>query len=345
MKTVRRSLALLLGLLLILCCAACGAQEPPAATETPAATEPPAATETPEPLPALSYPLEENTGSDAASYPYIVRTANAIWYLSAADMEAVGRDAYFEWLELVLKDQEADFDDARAVLAPWLLEEIPPVAIVTDFCSHAGEDTPFCDSAQYSKAQREIRVYHGTGRALLYEYVRYLTFSCAKREISPGFYSEGVSEYVSHFACENRMLRTSSREFWREDVKKLYREIGVWDEESDSIDPARNDLYGAEMIRLPFSDTGTLYRSVSNGMLHRTEEINQHPNADNISNEELGSLFAYLVETYGREPVFDHWDGDVAELKEVLGKDFTELYWDWAAWNTEQCEALGIVLE
>jgi hypothetical protein len=188
-------------------------------------------------------------------------------------------------------------------------------------------------------------VYHGTGRALLYEYVRYLTFSCAKREISPGFYSEGVSEYVSHFACENRMLRTSSREFWREDVKKLYREIGVWDEESDSIDPARNDLYGAEMIRLPFSDTGTLYRSVSNGMLHRTEEINQHPNADNISNEELGSLFAYLVETYGREPVFDHWDGDVAELKEVLGKDFTELYWDWAAWNTEQCEALGIVLE
>ena len=204
MKTVRRSLALLLGLLLILCCAACGAQEPPAATETP------------EPLPALSYPLEENTGSDAASYPYIVRTANAIWYLSAADMERVGRDAYFEWLDLVLKDQEADFDDARAVLAPWLMEEIPPVAIVTDFCAHAGEDTPFCDSAQYSKAQREIRLYHGTGRALLYEYVRYLTFSCAKREISPGFYSEGVSEYVSHFACENRMLRMPSREFWRE---------------------------------------------------------------------------------------------------------------------------------
>lgn len=340
MKIGKRLLCAVLALMLLLSFGACGN------AGTPAATSAPEPTPTPEPLPALSYLVEENTGSDAAAYPYLVRTSNAVWYLSAADMEAVGRDAYFEWLELVLKDQEADFDDARAVLAPWLLEEIPPVAIVTDFCSHAGEDTLFCDTAQYSKAQREIRVYHETGRALLYEYVRYLTFSCAKREISPGLYSEGVASYVSKFACENRMLRTPSREFWREDVKKLYREVGVWDEESDSMDPARYCIWGAEMIRLPFSaNAGTLYRSVSNGVLARTEETNQHPNADNISCEELGSLFAYLVETYGRETVFDHWDGDVADLKEVLGKDFTELYWDWAAWNTEQCEALGIVFE
>ena len=137
-----------------------------------------------------------------------------------------------------------------------------------------------------------------------------------------------------------------SREFWREDLKKLYREIGVWDEESDSMDPALDCLYEAEIVRAQTAaNIGVLYRSVSNGVLTRTEEINQHPSVDNISLEELGSLFAYLVETYGRETLFDHWDGDTADLKEVLGKDFTELYWDWAAWNTEQCEALGVVFE
>ena len=51
---------------------------------------------------------------------------------------------------------------------------------------------------------------------------------------------------------------------------------------------------------------------------------------------------AYLVETYGEEYVFSHWNIDLEHNEGIFGKSFPELYQSWAAWNTQQCNQLGL---
>ena len=64
-----------------------------------------------------AYPKEENTGWNKDSYPWIIRTPYAAWYVSKADIELLGEEAYYEGLYATLDDAEADFADARAALA------------------------------------------------------------------------------------------------------------------------------------------------------------------------------------------------------------------------------------
>ncbi len=120
--------------------------------------------------PTLPYLLENNEGNNASSYPYVIHTPSATWYLSAEDMAAQGEDAFFSGLEQLLQNQETDFAEARAVLAPYLQEEIPPIDIYTDFCGHAEESATF--GAYYNANRREIRVFQNgytAAYALLHE--------------------------------------------------------------------------------------------------------------------------------------------------------------------------------
>ena len=50
------------------------------------------------------YQAEENTGRDKDSYPYVIRTPYAVWYLSKADIALLGEDAYYEGLYAILDD-------------------------------------------------------------------------------------------------------------------------------------------------------------------------------------------------------------------------------------------------
>ena len=56
-------------------------------------------------------------------------------------------------------------------------------------------------------------------------------------------------------------------------------------------------------------------------------------------------ILAYLVETYGGELVFGHWDMEPRDMEEVYGKGFEELYRDWEVWNRAKCDELGIRLD
>lgn len=347
MKNTARFLVLLLALVLCLGCAACGAPAPavtdpplPAPTEVPEAQEP---AEEPVSLPGLSWPVERAEGPTSVSYPYIVRTENAVWHLSADDMELLGQEAYCEGLERILQDQEADFAEARALLAPWLWEEIPPIDIYTDFCGHAEGDEIY--GAYYRGRYRDIRLYHDwemAGRSLLHEYVHYLTFTCTDRPVSEGFFCEGVADYVSNFACRNRMIRTAALNSQSEAVAQM-GQYNLLDEDG-AVDPARLYLFNAEFIR---SDAalGSVYNNLTGSVMTREERINQNPSPTTISYYEAGSMIAYLVENYGEELVFGHWDADPFDLAAVFGKDFSELYWDWTAWNLAKCEELGIILD
>lgn len=294
--------------------------------------------------PTLPYLLENNEGNNASSYPYVIHTPSATWYLSAEDMAAQGEDAFFSGLEQLLQNQETDFAEARAVLAPYLQEEIPPIDIYTDFCGHAEESAIF--GAYYNANRREIRVFQNwdtAAYALLHEYVHYLSFSCTEHPITEGFFAEGVAEYVSCFACENRMKRAAFSSVSAEELD-FARRMGIWDGETDSVDLARWYLYMAEKSRDP-SILGVKYTAVSGALITRTEMINENPSFGNISYYELGGMFAYMVDTYGADAVFGNWDKELTDLPELFGNDFTGLYWDWLDWNRAQRESLGIAMD
>ena len=78
------------------------------------------------------YKKTENTDELADTYPYLVKTESATWYLAKVDIELVGEDVFYEELFALLDDAEADFADARDALKGYVFEEIPPVEIYTD---------------------------------------------------------------------------------------------------------------------------------------------------------------------------------------------------------------------
>lgn len=365
MKKTFRIAAALLAVILCLSCAACGeTAETPAEAPAQAPAEAPAQApaeesaeapapqqteETPAPqqteeipeFPGLTWPVEAAEGPSAVSYPYLVRTENAVWHLSADDMELMGQEAYCAGLEHMLQGQEADFAEARTALAPWIREEIPPIDIYTDFCGHAEEDEIF--GAFYYGSRREIRLFHDwdfAARSLLHEYVHYLTITCTDRQISEGLFAEGVAEYGSHFACRNRMDREASKRALSPEELQMAEECGLLDEDG-CMDPRRTYLYNAEIIRSPVA-LGAKYGTITNAVMTRDERLNENPSYTTISYFEAGSFLAFLVESYGEEQVFSHWDMDPYDLKEVFGKDFGELYGEWAVWNRTQCDELGI---
>lgn len=331
-----RILALLLALMMSLSCAA-GASL--AASPSNTAAELPSNTTIE--LSGLSWPVEESEGPTSVSYPYIVRTQYAVWHLSKDDMELLGEEAYCAGLERILQDQDADFAEAQALLSPWLQEEIPPIDIFTDFCGHAEGDEIY--GAFYRGTNRDIRLFHNwdmTAMSLLHEYVHYLTLSCTDNPVSLGLFAEGIAEYVSHFACRNRMFRTASFYGMSEDDKRLAGEWNLLDEDG-CLDPARQYFYLAEEIKSP-AGYGMKYNTITNAVMTRDERISQNPTPTTISYYEAGSFLAYLVDRFGQELVFDRWNTDPANLEEVFGEDFSTLYRDWDNWNRTMCGQLMI---
>lgn len=359
MKTKFRILAALLALSLCLGLAACGGETPagtapseaeatPAETaadtapaEAPAEPEP---TESPVSLPGLSWPVEEAEGPTAVSYPYIVRTETAVWHLSKDDMELLGDEAYCAGLEQMLQNANADFVEAQALLAPWLWEEIPPVDIYTDFSGHMEESRTF--GAYYRGQAKDIRLFHNwnaAGQSLLHEYVHYLSFSCTDKPIIMNLWADALAEYVSCYACRNRMARTAYLAMMDPETVEEGRKYGLLDEDG-CLDPARMLLFQAERIKAP-ENVGQKYGSISQAFIIRTERMNEHPSYTTISYPEAGAILAYLVETYGEDLVFGHWDTEPSDMEEVYGKGFEELYRDWEVWNLAKCGELGIRLD
>ena len=286
---------------------------------------------------------EENTGRDAVSYPYLVRTPSAVWHISKADIELLGEDAYYEGLYAVMDLAEADFADARAALEGYIFDEIPPIDIYTDFCNKG--ELSFIAWAYYDDTRNEIRLFDGWIKAcyaLQHEYVHYLTFHCADPATPPYYWAESIADYITHYACKNRLARSVNM---GRDVSRYLPEMreAIWDEEENCVDPRL--LY---MVNGIFCTRGYIigekYFDVRNQWMTRTEDLQGRLTPDMISFEEAAGIMAYLVDTYGKETVFGNWTADPKHLETVFGKTFKELYSEWAAWNEEQCLQAGIVI-
>ena len=274
------------------------------------------------------YVKEENTARDAVSYPYLIRTPSAVWHISKADIELLGEDAYYEGLYAVMDLAEADFADARAALEGYIFDEIPPIDIYTDFCNKG--ELSFIAWAYYDSNRNEIRLFNGWEKActaLQHEYVHYLTMHCADPATPPYYWAESVADYITHYACKNRLARSVNmgRDFTLDlDPRRAYMVWGIFYTRGYVI--------------------GERYFDVRNQWMTRTEDLQGRLTQDMISYYEAAGIMAYLVDTYGRETVFGSWTADPKHLETVFGKTFRELYADWAAWNEEQCIQEGIIV-
>ena len=286
---------------------------------------------------------EENTGRDAVSYPYLIRTPSAVWHISKADIELLGEDAYYKGLHAAMDLAEADFADARAALEGYIFDEIPPIDIYTDFCNKG--ELSFIAWAYYDDTRNEIRLFDGWIKAcyaLQHEYVHYLTMHCADPATPPYYWAESIADYITHYACKNRLARSVNM---GRDVSRYLPEMreAIWDEEENCVDPRL--LY---MVNGIFCTRGYIigekYFDVRNQWMTRTEDLQGRLTPDMISYEEAAGIMAYLVDTYGKETVFGNWTADPKHLETVFGKTFKELYSEWAAWNEEQCLQAGIVI-
>ena len=286
---------------------------------------------------------EVNTEYRPDLYPYVVHTESASWYLSQADIDALGMDEMLAGLQQVLVNQEADFADARKALEGYI-GDVPPVTICTDFSDHA--EISKNSSAYYNGRENFIKVFHDwkhCDAALMHEYVHYLTLGCAPVPLETGFWAEGVAEYVSRILCKNRGSRSVNMGASEEEVA-FFREKGAWDSEEECLDEKMIYFALAELYRKGYM-TGESYFAVSNEVIERTDTIQNSPKPQQLSMHEAASMVAYLIETYGREAVFSNWNSDPEQMEAFFGMSFQDIYSAWAEWNTRQCKELGIEIE
>ncbi len=291
------------------------------------------------------YRMEENTAENKETYPYIVRTESAIWYLAGDDIALMGEDAFFEGLREILQYQDEDFADARAALAGFIKEETEPVEIRTDFCGRAGISEEEMIGAYYNSRSNFIKLFRDwevAKAALLHEYVHYLTLHCTDTPVTHGLFAEGIAEYINAIACKNRMRRDFFKSL-SEEEKNFFRVRGAWDTEEDCVDLQLYEFGVAESYAQGIAE-GTEYLSTMDVPTVRTPEIQQNPTAENISHEEAACILAYLVETYSRETVFSHLNMDPADMEKVFGEPFADIYEHWKEWNSKHFSEVGMTL-
>ncbi len=285
--------------------------------------------------------IEENKGENAATYPYVVHTKSATWYLAADDIALLGEEAFYEGLYALLANQEQDFADAREALKGHIDADIPPIEIRTDFSGRAGASETL--GAFYHEQRNFIKLFGGwdvAGFTLLHEYVHYLTMHCTSRPATHGFYAEGVANYISMIACKNRMARSVNCGQSEENLA-FYKSKGAWDESEDCLDPQKFYFGTAAQFSLGCM-IGYEYFSTKDVYETYTEEVHHNPDVWNVSHFEAASLMAWLIETYGRDTVLQNLSTAPEDFETVYGLPFSEAYRQWSAWNLEKCEELSL---
>ncbi len=288
------------------------------------------------------YPWEENTGRHAALYPWVVHTPSADWYLASADVELMGEESFREGLDRMLAWAEADFADAQAVLKAFLPEEVPAVEIYTDFSGRTEYAGLGVYAAYYFGRDNCIYLYRDWETAacsLLHEYVHYLSFKLCGFALRSGFWAEGLADYVSMLACENRMARAVNFGLDEEALESvLERGAGGPDGEPD----IRLMYLGTAAILQTPGAVGRSYGTVSGSPMPMTEHQQQRPLMTACSYYEAACFFEYLKDRYGEDLVFSHLDCEQGDFREIYGRDFRTLFFEWREFALARCEELGL---
>ena len=300
--------------------------------------------------------LNDNDRKD--EYPYMLQTENSVWYLAAADFDLMGEEAFYAGLEDILQYFEADTADARAALSGRIWDEVPPVEIRTDFCGKAGVSQDA--GAYYNGRANFIKLFHSWDMAkfaLLHEYTHYLTVHCADKKMMQYFYMETVAEYVSKILCENRMLR--SVDLYHTEQPQLSSLAQIWGD-FDQV-KYRNSCFTESDAYAQGRYDGMPYLCVGQYTTYRWANKRLPDHIYELSYAEAMSLALYLIEISSESVFLDNWDvADEDKLAarflnsfDMLSYPVTDAYEHltqellsaWAAWNAQQCEALGLRAE
>ena len=347
---MKKSMAILTGVLLLLSLTACGPKGEPAvqqetAAPIPAATKAPKA-ETQAVRQVGAYAVVVNEGSRKDTYPYMVQTEHSTWLLAKDDLTLMGEETFYAGLADILQYVDADMADAQKALAGRIPAQIPPVEIRTDFCGKA--EISQSTGAYYNSLANMIKLFHSWEMAresLLHEYVHYLTFHCAEKKTVIGFYAEAVAEYVSRILCENRMMRSMDpAQAYGPEMVAAMRAWGVWDETLGGPDYIKSALCESDAFARGLYDDVS-YLCVGQFMFSRKADRRLPEHLDQLCYGEAASLALYLMETYGVDTFLDNWDLPGDKVAELYGLSETELLTAWSEWNAEQCEKLGIRME
>ena len=279
------------------------------------------------------YTLEPGEGT----YLYVIHTPHATWHLAAADIELLGEEEFFKGLEKILENQEADFTDAIAALDGYL-DDVPVIDIYTDFSGRTEQAKlgAFGAYCRWNVPCIEIYQPDDVPDGLLHEYVHYLTHCCMRYEIDGTFWSEAIAEYVSRFLCKNRILCSTVTE----EGKSALAARGLTNQDGD---PDLKKLYCAAAASIrDGSAIGQTITVVSQAPVKLTEQMLAHPMLTMLSYYEAGCFFDWLVEHYGRDLVFSHMTIGQKDFKDVFGKDFETLFFEWAADNQAYCVENGL---
>ncbi len=279
------------------------------------------------------YTLEPSEGT----YSYVIHTPHATWHLAAADIELLGEEEFFNGLEKILENQEADFEDAIAALAGYL-DKVPVIDIYTDFSGRTEEAKLGVYGAYCRWNVPCIEVYQPDAAldGLLHEYVHYLTHCCMRYEIDGTFWSEAIAEYVSRFLCKNRILCSALTEEGR--VSLAAR--GLTNREGD---PDLKKLYCATAASIrDGSVIGRTITVVSQAPVKMSKQMLEHPMLTMLSYYEAACFFDWLVERYGKELVFANMTIGQGDFKDVFGEDFETLFFEWAEDNQTFCTENGL---
>jgi len=90
---------------------------------------------------------------------------------------------------------------------------------------------------------------------------------------------------------------------------------------------------------------GQPFYSVTAETIVKSERMLQEPEWFELSYYEACGMVAYLVETYGKDLVFTHWNirPTPSRMEQAFGKTFVTLYHEWVDWDNAQLKMLGMV--
>lgn len=286
--------------------------------------------------------FEYNDVRETADYPYVIKEESANWYFSPADIKNEGYCTFVEEYLKVAPVAEIDFAEAREVLKDYILKDVPPVDIFTFFYK-VDEVTM---GAVYSHVEERVCIYtdwrSGLKYSLLHEYIHYLTVGENKLFEKAIGLVEGVTDEIATFECENHLKKMyyqelMSDEEYGEENHIFAKEIGALIPDTNELDVEVYYYYLAKFYYELEPHTGE-YKAIMWDMTSKPEKTT----LGSLSYQEAGSMSKYLVEQYGLDATLKHCK-NVAELEELTGKSFLELYETWALWNEERYQELRIL--
>lgn len=274
-----------------------------------------------------------NNGGDT-DFPYVIKGELANWYFQKEDVVENGYKTFAEGCETINPLMTADFSDAQQVLKAYTGDEVPAVDIYTVFTENEKYSAYSQYAAIYNPQSDGIflfRDWEKTRENLLHEYVHYLTLGNGKIFSSASGLVEGWTEAVAVFSCENRMKTEYLTKYVSESEEELaaYRKVGVWDEENNQVDLQKLCYYwGNYFVE---ADETFEYGSLGQQIITKPERITLYA----LSYQAGASLAQYLTEQYGMDAVISACM-EQGKIEELCGKNFEELYNDWAVWNEEK---------